>query len=189
MRFFNFSLLIFLLSVGFADEQKTLTSRDYKKLFSQRFNSINKAIISDDEGKAVLKLIFLNNCHKLTIKLPRFWTIWWRLGGLWGQWWWRRVWILWTRTYCTKSDTWNTKWSKYVTAKEHWNSWWHNGTEINKTHTETYAKTNSETYTETYAETTGGISSGKFCSVSIPIGWYPCNLNSLILIQIVVEAL
>ena len=69
MRFFNFSLLIFLLSVSFADEQKTLTSRDYKKLFSQRFNSINKAIISDDEGKALLKLIFSNNGHKLTIKI------------------------------------------------------------------------------------------------------------------------
>ena len=53
------------MSVGFADEQKTLTSRDYKKLFSQRFNSINKAIISDDEGKALLKLIFSNNGHKL----------------------------------------------------------------------------------------------------------------------------
>merc|ERR1711990_319441 len=49
MRFFNFPLLIFLLSLGFADEQKTLTSRDYKKLFSQRFNTINKPIISDDE--------------------------------------------------------------------------------------------------------------------------------------------
>ena len=54
MRFFNFSLLVFvvLLSLGRAEEQKTsLTSRDYKKLFSQRFNRINKPIISDDEGK------------------------------------------------------------------------------------------------------------------------------------------
>merc|ERR1712136_49163 len=52
MRFFNFSLLVFvvLLSLGRAEEQKTsLTSRDYKKLFSQRFNRINKPIISDDE--------------------------------------------------------------------------------------------------------------------------------------------
>ena len=53
MRYFNFSLLIFVLSLGGAEEQKTsLTSRDYKKLFSQRFNRINKPIISDDEGKS-----------------------------------------------------------------------------------------------------------------------------------------
>ena len=54
MRFFNFSLLIFLVLslVGANEEQKTLTSRDYKKLFSQRFNRINKPIVSDDEGEA-----------------------------------------------------------------------------------------------------------------------------------------
>ena len=55
MRFFNLSLLIFvvLISLGRAADQKTsLTSRDYKKLFSQRFNRINKPIISDDEGKS-----------------------------------------------------------------------------------------------------------------------------------------
>ena len=64
MRFFNFSLLIFLLSVGFAEEQKTLTSRDYKKLFSQRFKSINRLVISDDEGKAIF--ILSHSMNKIT---------------------------------------------------------------------------------------------------------------------------
>ena len=81
MRFFNFSLLIFLLSLGFADEQKTLTSRDYKKLFSQRFNSINKPVLSDDEGKTFFvklwsKVVTYNMCDILVMKITRFWTIW-----------------------------------------------------------------------------------------------------------------
>ena len=81
MRFFNFSLLIFLLSLGFADEQKTLTSRDYKKLFSQRFNSINKPVLSDDEGKTFFvklwsKVVTYNMCDILLMKITRFWTIW-----------------------------------------------------------------------------------------------------------------
>ena len=172
MRFFNFPLLIFLLSLGFADEQKTLTSRDYKKLFSQRFNTINKPIISDDEGKTFFvilrsQVVTYNMCGILVIKITRFWTIWWRLGGLWRQWWWRRVWYLRTRSCCAKSDTWNTKRSKILTAN--------------------IAQTKA--YTETHAKTSASVSPWEFCSISILIGQFPCNLNSLILIQIVVEPL
>ena len=53
----RFQIVILVLLGGFVeplatdDEKKTLTSRDYKKLFSQRFRKINKAIITDDEGK------------------------------------------------------------------------------------------------------------------------------------------